>query len=124
MAYGHTATGLPSCKNAPALFGLRIPNWGVLALIALVACLVYLPALGGGRLWDDDAHIPRPGLRSLEGLSRIWLDVKSTQQYYPLLFSWFWLQFQLWGEHMLGYHIVNLLLHLGAACLVYAVLRK
>ena len=29
---------------------------------------IYLPALHGGLLWDDDAHVTKPALRSLHGL--------------------------------------------------------
>ena len=32
----------------------------------------YLPALQGGILWDDDAHITRPALQSFSGLFAIW----------------------------------------------------
>ena len=37
----------------------------------LATFLVYLPAVNGGRLWDDDAHITAPELRSLHGLYQI-----------------------------------------------------
>jgi hypothetical protein len=107
-----------------SIFGVRLSPGVILTLIALATCLAYLPAMGGQVLWDDDAHIPKPELQSLNGLYRIWFDVRSTQQYYPLLFTWFWLQHQLWGDQMVGYHVINLALHIGAACLVYLILRK
>jgi tetratricopeptide (TPR) repeat protein len=100
----------------------RIPL--ALALILLTTFVVYLPAMRGGRLWDDDAHITRPALQSLAGLGRIWFQVGATQQYYPMLHSAFWLEHKLWGESMLGYHLVNVLWHLVAASLVYFILVK
>ena len=48
--------------------------WWPLALVLLATCLAYLPAMRGGFIWDDDAHVTRPELRSLHGLARIWFD--------------------------------------------------
>lgn len=94
------------------------------ALVFCVVLLAYWPSLQGGFLWDDDAHVPAPGMRSLHSLYRIWFDVGATQQYYPLLHSAFWLEHRLWGDAVLGYHLVNVLLHAAAACLLIAILRK
>lgn len=86
--------------------------------------LVYWPALRGGLLWDDDAHITLPELRSLGGLFRIWLEIGATQQYYPLLHTAFWLQWWCWGEETTGYHLVTLALHAANAVLVFRVVRE
>lgn len=97
-----------------------------LALVATAVAtfVVYAPALNGTFLWDDDAHITAPALRSLEGLCRIWFELGATQQYYPLLHSFFWLQAQLWGDAPLGYHLVNLGLHLAVCGLFFVSLRR
>jgi len=63
-------------------------------------------------------------LRTAHGLGRIWADPGSTQQYYPLLHSAFWLEHRLWGDAVLGYHLANVLLHVVAALLVVAVMRR
>ena len=63
----------------------RASLWWTGALILGLVLACYFPALGGGFLWDDDAHVTRPGLRSLAGLWQIWTNLHSTQQYYPLL---------------------------------------
>lgn len=94
-----------------------------LALVA-VTVLVYLPAVTGGLLWDDDAHITRPALQSLNGLWRIWFKLGSTQQYYPLLHSAFWLEHRLWGDWMAGYHLVNIFLRAASACPVVHLARR
>ena len=65
----------------------------------------------------------RPELRSLDGLRRIWFQPRATQQYYPLLYTSYWLQQRLWGDSTTGYHLVNLLLHIGCAVLVLKILR-
>jgi protein O-mannosyl-transferase len=95
-----------------------------LALILLLTGIVYLPALNGGMLLDDDSHITRPELQSIGGLYRIWFDVSATYQYYPLLHSAFWLEHKLWGDSVLGYHLVTLLWHMLAVSLVYCILVR
>ena len=93
-------------------------------LIFGVTLLAYLPAIHGGLLWDDDAHVTKPELRSLDGLRRIWFEPGASQQYYPLLHTAFWVEHRLWGDATVGYHLVNLLLHATAACLVAALVRR
>jgi tetratricopeptide (TPR) repeat protein len=91
-------------------------------LIATV--LAYLPVLRAGFIWDDDAHLTAPGLRSFAGLWRIWSEPGATQQYYPFLHSVFWLEHRLWGDHALGYHLANLAFHFTAAWLFFRLLRR
>ncbi len=86
--------------------------------------LAYFPALRGGFIWDDDHHVPAVAMQSLHGLWRIWFELGSTQQYYPVLFSTFWVQHRLWGEATLGYHLVSVLCHATSACLFALVLRR
>ncbi len=95
-----------------------------LLLISIVTVLVYLPAMNGKQIWDDDAHITKPDLQSVRGLSRIWFEVGATQQYYPLLHSAFWLEHKLWGDSVLGYHLVNVLWHLISITLLYLILKR
>jgi len=94
------------------------------ALLLCATLLVYWPALQGSPVWDDDAHITKPVLQSLHGLWRIWFDLGATQQYYPLLFSAFWLEHRLWGDAVLGYHLIEVILHTVSACLVVWIVRK
>ncbi len=94
------------------------------ALLLLVTVIAYVPALNGGLLWDDDGHVTKPELQSLHGLWRIWFDLGSTQQYYPLLHSAFWVEHKLWGNAVLGYHVTNVLLHVTAACLVVSIVKR
>jgi tetratricopeptide (TPR) repeat protein len=93
-------------------------------LLVLVALLAYSPALDGGFIWDDNAHVTPTALRDARGLARIWTDPSVTQQYYPLTHSTFWLQSHLWGERPVGYHVVNVLLHALSALLVWILLRR
>jgi tetratricopeptide (TPR) repeat protein len=99
-------------------------SWPIYASILAAVMAVYWPALRGGLLWDDTAHITAPVLQSLHGLWRIWFSLGATQQYYPLLHSAFWIEHRLWGDAVLGYHLANLAQHALGACLVVAIVRR
>jgi Tfp pilus assembly protein PilF len=109
----------PSAPSHP-----RAGFWWTLALILGISLACYWPALRGGTVWDDEAHITRPELQSLAGLRQIWLNLHATQQYYPLLNSAFWFEHRLWGDATLGYHLANVLEHAAAAGLLVLILRR
>jgi Flp pilus assembly protein TadD len=93
-------------------------------LLILITLTVYIPAIQGGFVWDDDAYVTEnPTLRSLHGLKQIWFNPRSTPQYYPLVFSSYWLEFKFWGVRPMGYHLVNILLHALDALLLWRLLR-
>src|SRR6184192_1889693 len=98
-------------------------DWFFCLILAVVTMLAYQPVWQGALLWDDDANIPRPELRTLDGLRRIWFQPRATAQYYPLLYTSYWVQQRLWGDSTTGYHLVNLLLHIGCIVLVLKILR-
>ncbi|MEO6993319.1 MAG: tetratricopeptide repeat protein [Lacunisphaera sp.] len=95
----------------------RVPVALFVAAIFGVTLLAYYPAIRGGQLWDDAAHITASALQSVGGLKAIWFRLGATQQYYPVLHSAFWLEHRLWGDAVVGYHLVNIALHATAACL-------
>ena len=87
--------------------------------------LAYLPALSGEFLWDDDLYVSRnPALETTQGLWNIWFKLGETPQYYPLVFTSFWLEYRLWGLDPTGYHAVNVLLHALNALLLWRLLRQ
>ncbi len=102
----------------------RRAPWVMAALIFGLALACYWPALRGGMLWDDAAHMTRPDLRSWSGLGLIWFKQGATQQYYPILHTAFWIEHRLWGDATLGYHLVNVLLHAASSCLFALILRR
>jgi tetratricopeptide (TPR) repeat protein len=85
----------------------------------------YLPALEAGFVWDDNDYVfDNPTLRAPGGLVRIWLDPRASPQYYPLVFTSFWLEARLWGMSPAGYHFTNVVLHGLSAVLFWQVLTR
>lgn len=112
----------PAKAVTPPTASLRDAGLG--ALLFGGTLIAYGPALNGGFVYDDSGHVTAPALQSVHGLWRIWFDLGATQQYYPLLHSAFWVEHRLWGDAVLGYHLTNVALHVAAACLVVAVMRR
>jgi tetratricopeptide (TPR) repeat protein len=89
-----------------------------------LSLLLYLPALRGGFIWDDDDHLTRnPAMATFDGLRQIWSSL-AVSRYYPLTLTSFWVEHRLWGLNPLPYHAVNILLHGANAMLVFLLLRR
>lgn len=96
--------------------------WLVFLFILVCVFVSYIPAISAGFIWDDDFHVfNNPHLLDIDGLRRIWFTTES-QQYYPLVYSSFWIEHQIWGDNPMGYHVVNMILHSINAFLVYRIL--
>src|SRR5437764_3216811 len=94
-------------------------------VLTAVTILAYRPAWHGGFLWDDDDYIIKNELLTApDGWQRIWFSLDSPSQYFPFTYSTFRIERALWGLNTTGYHWVNLLLHIGNALLVWAVLAR
>lgn len=95
------------------------------ALLTAIALAVYFPALNGSFVWDDDAWTTgiAPLFQGVSGLVFLWMQPAALQQYYPLTGTSFWLDYQLWNFSPLPYHVENVLLHAGAAMLLWRLLR-
>jgi len=113
----------PANQPKPKFSAIRRSDIALWAAIFCATFLAYLPALRGGLVWDDNNHLTRPDLQTFHGLWRIWFELGATQQYYPLLHSAFWLEHRIWGDAVLGYHLVNIVLHAFSACLVVLIAR-
>jgi tetratricopeptide (TPR) repeat protein len=97
-------------------------GWGALVAVTLLA---YIPAYRAGFIWDDPDYIlNNPTLRSPEGLARMWTDRQSLPQWYPLVHTTFWVEYQLWETHPAGYHVVNVILHACGALVLWRLLKR
>ena len=87
----------------------------------------YFPALQGGFVWDDVIFSEEPVIHSPAGLRSIWLapaDIKNEGHYWPLVYTSFWLEHKIWGLNPVGYHAVNILLHLVNCLLLWRLLDR
>ncbi len=94
------------------------------ALLACVTIAAYLPALGGGFIWDDNTFLTQNRLiRAPDGLYRFWFTTQAAD-YFPATYSPLWLEWRLWGMNAAGYHAANIVLHVATALLLWAVLSR
>ncbi|MGK5093395.1 tetratricopeptide repeat protein [Deltaproteobacteria bacterium TL4] len=106
-------------KQADLLQALK-PYLGLLLLTGFS----YFPVYQAGIIWDDHKYVFLNSLvTNPDGLWQIWSTIQQNVRYYPLTQSTFWLEYQLWGNHPLGYHLVNVLIQALNACLLYKVLQ-
>jgi protein O-mannosyl-transferase len=100
-------------------------NLILMAVLLIATCLAYLPTLWCGFIWDDDAYVEQNlTLRDWSGLFSIWFETSATPQYYPLVHSSFWIEYQMWGLNPVGFHITNILIHAVNAILLWKVLSR
>lgn len=94
--------------------------WGGFSL-ALLVILTYWPALRGGFIWDDDAHLTEnPCIVGPLGFIGIWTTPAAV--YYPLVLTTFWIEHAIWGLIPMPYHLVNVLVQASCAVLLWHVL--
>jgi Tfp pilus assembly protein PilF len=105
------------------------PNWKLLLLRALLIVAagfwVFAPALHGDWLMDDDMYLTQNVLlHDPARLWKIWFTPGSLIEYYPIEASLQAVQWHFWHFDTLGYHVVNLILHVIGALLVWRLLGK
>lgn len=94
------------------------------ALLLLATLIAYLPLWRAGFVWDDDSILTRnPLIKAPDGLWRIWFTTDAPD-YWPITYTSFWLEWRLWGESALGYHLTNLALHLAEVFFAWRILRR
>lgn len=95
---------------------------GIFTIVILTAA-AYVPAMQADFIWDDDVYVTKNPLVIFPGgLKKIWFSLDSPSQYFPLVYSMFRVEYALWGLNPVGYHVVNISLHVINALLVWAVL--
>jgi lipoprotein NlpI len=106
--------------------GSRVGSVVLRALVIIAAGFaIYWPALRGDWLWDDDILISQNAMvQSPDGLWKIWFQPGSMIDYFPLTVTVEWIEWHLFGNNTLGYHLVCLTLHLIGALLVWRLLGK
>jgi len=93
-------------------------------LITAVA-FVYTPSLYSGFLWDSEAVTDNVLLHSIGGLIQIWnpaTPIPYETHYWPLTYTFFWFEYQMFGDSPFGYHLTNIFLHVANALLFHRLL--
>jgi len=73
---------------------------------------------------DDGLYLTQnPLIRAADGLYRFWFTSEPVD-YLPVSNTTLWIEWRLWGMNPVGYHITNLLLHIGAVLLMWNVLNR
>jgi tetratricopeptide (TPR) repeat protein len=113
----------PASETAPKCTNSR---WLPAASLVALVIVVYIPViLNAGWIWDDPQYVTgNPLLRTWHGLLAIWIHPTALPQYYPLVHTTFWLEYQLAGLNPHLYHIDNVLLHALAALLLWRLLLR
>jgi len=119
------SSGLDVAPKRPAP---TVPPGALAALLAALTIAAYVPALSAGYIWDDDFYLTNNrNITSPQGLWRSWSQVTgpgANPQYYPMVFTTFWLEFRVWGVRAFGYHFDNVILHAANAALLWIALRR
>jgi hypothetical protein len=101
-------------------------RWGLAALVAAAAVIAYWNTLGNEFVsWDDGDYVYNNPLLKGE-LSAIWGEIfknKKHEQYYPLVFSSFWIEHKFAGLSPWLYHATQMGLHAINAAMLLFVLR-
>lgn len=101
-----------------------LSNAKALLLFFALTVSAYLYTLYCGYIWDDERHVLMDAsLWGLGGLWKIWFS-REMQQYYPLVYSSFWVEANLWGLSPALSHIINASIHAVNAFLAYAILKR
>ena len=94
-------------------------------VIIVITAIAYLPAFRAGWIWDDPQYILNNHmLRDLPGLFDIWFHPTSIPQWYPLVHTSFWIEYQWFGPNPTVFHTTNIVLHTISALLLWRLLAR
>jgi tetratricopeptide (TPR) repeat protein len=118
-------TAAPSDPTGQPIGLLSPRDLGFGCLLAVLVFIAYFPTLKAGYVWDDSLYVgANQNLRTVEGLKAIWVDPTKSTQYYPVLFTFFWAEYQLWELNAFGYHLVNVIFQACNGILLWILLRQ
>lgn len=97
-------------------------------IIVLTGFAVYFNSLFNGFVWDDEEQIVNnPTIRSFANLSQIFSSgtfnsggaVSSQSFFRPVVTIYYTLVYQFFGQQAWGYHLLQIIIHLTSAILIY-----
>ncbi len=97
-----------------------------LIFLGIVCFLVYANSLGNGFVWDDRPLVTHnaflPAWRNIPKLftTNLFAGGSINSAFYrPIQALTYMVEYHLWGKWAFGFHLTNVLLHLGNAMLLY-----
>jgi tetratricopeptide (TPR) repeat protein len=117
---GHGALG---GAHVPLATPFKLPARWAAAILVVVTCAAYWPAMTGGFILDDDLLLQNDLVKDPHGLYRMWFTAEPID-YWPASNSTLWVEWRLWGTDPVGYHVTNLILHLATSLLIWVVLKQ
>ncbi len=95
---------------------MKIKSYSYIFIIAILSLAVYLSTFQSPFHFDDElAIVANENIRTFEGVNKNRFIAR-----YVLFFS-FYINYLIGGDNVVGYHIVNLLLHISVSILIYLV---
>jgi tetratricopeptide (TPR) repeat protein len=101
------------------------PPWFLsISLLVCLISIIYFPVLQNAYIWDDDKYLTNnPYLSDWKGLKRLWFDLTAMPQYYPMVFTSFWVEEKVFGVDPTGYHVSNVLIHCANVVFLWKILE-
>src|SRR6266568_4744361 len=93
-------------------------------LLVVVVCAVFGNTLLNGFVWDDNIYLVGRRVYQDFDLGKIFLSPANGHEYQPLRDFTFALDYALWGERAIGFHLTNVLLYLANIIAVYYLTRR
>jgi tetratricopeptide (TPR) repeat protein len=118
----------PPAKSLSQAIHPEMSFFLAVVIVAVVAFAVYLNALGNGFIYDDHSQVLRNyAIRDARNIPELFLrsawtfeGAPPTSNYYrPMLNLLYMLNYYLFGLQAWGYHLVNVLFHVGNTVLVF-----
>jgi len=95
-------------------------QWVIWLGVCMLPILVYLPSIDGEFIWDDWLLVKEnPFIIRQDSFGKIFLNHE-----FPLSVLLLGVQYKLWGEHTIGYHVLNFALHTVNATLVWLIGKR
>jgi tetratricopeptide (TPR) repeat protein len=99
-------------------------TWALGLILVTATIIAYLPVWHAGFIWDDRTFVvDNPLIHRADGLYRLWFTTQP-EDYYPVTYTMWWLEWRVWGANPVGYHVVNVLLHAFSAVVLWRVLER
>ena len=108
-------------ESRPRIWLNLEPSWPLGAvIIALLSLIAYWPSLGGGFVWDDMILVTKnPLVTGDANLGNIWFAGD-----FSLTTVATWVEWLMFRNYAAGYRVVNLLLHISSALMIWRILAR